>query len=263
MCPNVTNTPSKYRQTASNKVLPCRRTRFLIAMHFLWSLSTGNTEMVDIWDTCSGRKCSTSRCCVYFSQDSWRIEWKPLHKSPTPSTLTRLLLLPFAPLAASFALTASSPFLPFNSWHGDKKREEIWSLEGGGSWWRNFLEKESVSVAPTESVEGAVGAEMGLLVRGYSWKVCRSHWAGTVDDKGQARSDEELPVEWSVREGSGLGGFVCVCAPRMLMCVYLCESCPYLEFVSVSAGPAQSGILCVVFRSGGLSPCVFVCVYVS
>lgn len=41
------------------------------------------------------------------------------------------------------------------------------------SWWRN-LEKESLSVAPTESAEGQ-RAEIGLLVRGYSWKVCRSH----------------------------------------------------------------------------------------
>lgn len=38
-------------------------------------------------------------------------------------------------------------------------------------WWR-ILEKESVSVAPTESAEGQRGAEMGLLVEGYSWRVC-------------------------------------------------------------------------------------------
>ncbi len=44
---------------------------------------------------------------------------------------------------------------------------------GGLDWWRN-LEKESVSVAPTESAERQ-RAEIGLLVRGYSWKVCRNH----------------------------------------------------------------------------------------
>lgn len=88
----------------------------------------------------------------------------------SPQPLTRLLLLPFAPLAAP-------PPLSFNSWHGDKKGEgmgESWKASGGrGGWWRN-LEKESVSVAPTESDEGQLG-EMGLLVRGCSWKVCRSH----------------------------------------------------------------------------------------
>lgn len=43
---------------------------------------------------------------------------------------------------------------------------------GGGEAGGGILEKESISVAPTE---GHRGAEMGLLVRGYSWKVCRSH----------------------------------------------------------------------------------------
>lgn len=40
---------------------------------------------------------------------------------------------------------------------------------GGG-----ISEKESVLVAPRESAEG-LRAEIGMLVRGYSWKVCRGH----------------------------------------------------------------------------------------
>lgn len=126
---------------------------------------------------------------MYFSQDSWHIEWNPLHKPPTPSSLTRLLLLPFAPLAAS----SSSPPHPslFNRagaetrskkrWDGGGGRGGVWvgSCSGGGR-----LEKESESVAPTESAEGQ-WAEIGPLVRGYSLKMWSvSHWAGTVDDKG-------------------------------------------------------------------------------
>lgn len=60
-------------------------------------------------------------------------------------------------------------------------RGGVWvgSCSGGGR-----LEKESESVAPTESAEGQ-WAEIGPLVRGYSLKMWSvSHWAGTVDDKG-------------------------------------------------------------------------------
>ncbi|KAJ4939263.1 hypothetical protein JOQ06_028719, partial [Pogonophryne albipinna] len=54
--------------------------------------------------------------------DSWHIELKPPHRSPTPglnpshaSSCSPLLLL----LAASFTPR------PFNSWHGDKKQKEM------------------------------------------------------------------------------------------------------------------------------------------
>lgn len=89
--------------------------------------------------------------------------------STSPQPLTRLLLLPFAPLAAP----PSSVIQQLEQ--RQEGRRDGGELEGkqSGGWWRN-LEKESVSVAPTESAEGKLG-EIGLLVRGCSWKVCRSH----------------------------------------------------------------------------------------
>lgn len=164
---------------------------------------------------------------MYFSQDSWHIEWNPLHKPPTPSSLTRLLLLPFAPLAAS----SSSPPHPslFNRAGAETRSKKRW--DGGGGVWVGScsgggrLEKESESVAPTESAEGQ-WAEIGPLVRGYSLKMWSvSHWAGTVDDKGTPVLMKSSLLSYQSLRVWGLFVFVLnvyvkVCAPpRMSLCV--------------------------------------------
>lgn len=192
---------------------------------------------------------------MYFSQDSWHIEWNPLHKPPTPSSLTRLLLLPFAPLAAS----SSSPPHPslFNRagaetrskkrWDGGGGRGGVWvgSCSGGGR-----LEKESESVAPTESAEGQ-WAEIGPLVRGYSLKMWSvSHWAGTVDDKGTpVLMKSSLLSYQSLR----VWGVVCVC----IEC--LCEKCVWQGFAIVSVHMNNCGSFGVLMCFSVCMQFVYIC----
>lgn len=113
-----------------------------------------------------------------------------------PSPQTSNPLKPHTPPPSPFRsfgciLQLPSPPLAIQpSWRRDKKQEEMgWGGGRGGVWVGSCsgggrLEKESESVAPTESAEGQ-WAEIGPLVRGYSLKMWSvSHWAGTVDDKG-------------------------------------------------------------------------------
>lgn len=175
--------------------------------------------MVDVWDTCSQRKYSTSQCCVYFSRDSWHTEWKPLHIPSTPHAP------PPAPFC-SFGCTPSSVIQQLEQ--RQEGRRDGGELEGkqSGGWWRN-LEKESVSVAPTESAEGKLG-EIGLLVRGCSWKVCRSHWAGTVADKGTLVLMKSSLLSYQSMRVLVWGS--CLCA---LMCVWKLSPSLCCEFFGV------------------------------
>lgn len=156
--------------------------------------------------------------------------------------------------------------LPFNSWHGDKKREEMEesgkaSLEGvvgrrgGRGWWRN-LGKESVSVAPTEIAVGQ-RAEIGLLVRGYSWKVCRSHWAGTVADKGTLVLMKSSPRSYQSMRVLVVGFCLCACVGCLSAHVWMLSPSWCCEFVSI-AGTAVDLVcsllmhMCSFFRIGVL-----------
>lgn len=191
---------------------------------------------------------------MYFSQDSWHIEWNPLHKPPTPSSLTRLLLLPFAPLAAS----SSSPPHPslFNRAGAETRSKKRWDGGGRGGVWVGScsgggrLEKESESVAPTESAEGQ-WAEIGPLVRGYSLKMWSvSHWAGTVDDEGTpVLMKSSLLSYQSLR----VWGVVCVC----IEC--LCEKCVWQGFAIVSVHMNNCGSFGVLMCFSVCMQFVYIC----
>lgn len=191
---------------------------------------------------------------MYFSQDSWHIEWNPLHKPPTPSSLTRLLLLPFAPLAAS----SSSPPHPslFNRAGAETRSKKRWDGGGRGGVWVGScsgggrLEKESESVAPTESAEGQ-WAEIGPLVRGYSLKMWSvSHWAGTVDDKGTpVLMKSSLLSYQSLR----VWGVVCVC----IEC--LCEKCVWQGLAIVSVHMNNCGSFGVLMCFSVCMQFVYIC----
>ena len=74
-------------------------------------------------------------------------------------------------------------------------------------------EKESESVAPSESAEGQ-WAEIRLLVSGFSLNVWReSHWAGTVADKGTIVLMESSLLSY---QSARVRGFVCVRVPMSL-----------------------------------------------
>lgn len=147
-----------------------------------------------------------------------------------PSPQTSNPLKPHTPPPSPFRsfgciLQLPSPPLAIQpSWRRDKKQEEMgWGGGRGGVWVGSCsgggrLEKESESVAPTESAEGQ-WAEIGPLVRGYSLKMWSvSHWAGTVDDKG-------TPC-WVINLW-GFGGCLCLywmfmwkmCLTRLCDCV--------------------------------------------
>lgn len=126
-------------------------------------------------------------------------------------------------------------------------RGGVWvgSCSGGGR-----LEKESESVAPTESAEGQ-WAEIGPLVRGYSLKMWSvSHWAGTVDDKGTpVLMKSSLLSYQSLR----VWGVVCVC----IEC--LCEKCVWQGFAIVSVHMNNCGSFGVLMCFSVCMQFVYIC----
>lgn len=178
-----------------------------------------------------------------------------------PSPQTSNPLKPHTPPPSPFRsfgciLQLPSPPLAIQpSWRRDKKQEEmgwggrggVWvgSCSGGGR-----LEKESESVAPTESAEGQ-WAEIGPLVRGYSLKMWSvSHWAGTVDDEGTpVLMKSSLLSYQSLR----VWGVVCVC----IEC--LCEKCVWQGFAIVSVHMNNCGSFGVLMCFSVCMQFVYIC----
>lgn len=108
------------------------------------SFRSASVQPVDIKMAVITENTYTSQCCVYFSQDSWHLEWKPLQNAPPPplSSLPHPPPPPFSsytPPPAPFAVLAAS-FTPYHSkelaWRQDVGREGAeWEGEGvaGGS----------------------------------------------------------------------------------------------------------------------------------